>query len=1117
MYRKCAIVCLLSIIFISLILAGTVIGNDKPIKSIRERVKFPARYGPVYGFPRYDGYNQPGTSTATGAPRLMDLRGSRSTNPDTLGTTSYDQQHNCTMGRQVEHRAMYSSPPGNLYGDYIHFDWTDQDNYELGNGRGIGYQAYEIGTCDQVFTQGGLRIEGAYSGYTAIDADPGGWAVVSAHQNDGDIYPVKAYWDYYIAGPAYGVFSSENPSDAFGWWINAGTGPGNENSWPKISWDIDGAGDPVLHLVAAEFSGNAAAQTISYYRRVGAYGLNNGVWSPQRVIDTVVNINVTVASSPVSDRVAVVWNAPTDYKRDDHNEFEIQWENDIWFAVSTQNGLDWASETVSTSNGDPSIGHTVDQGIGNPALPGVGGNLTVYDPNNHYKAYCDISSLITTGDELNIVWGCLYWDDSVTAYRRQSAIFHWKESDVIPGPGRPICYADWDSGGYCFAYAWGADVAKMSISECDGKLYCLYTQFGSEDNPCGDVDNENTITNGYLYMSVFDPAYNAWDEPQRVTNTPETPEGCTPGDAGDCNSEYWGSMARYGRVDTCLYDNQPVLDIVYINDKAPGDALDEYSAIWTTNPVIWWRYPCREAVAEAGYRDDAGDGYGFSYEDEVLYVRPAGDTALTLIIENDGLLENNITIETSSDNAEVTIVSDVTSATLQPGEEVAATITVAASALAGDPSVAGGTITVTHDADGSPRTIPMDILVSSTYVTLQSGEIATACKRLRVYNNGQMSNNAYNASLDFNDLYDPDDCAQIYLYDGSPIVCRDIGGETRCFFAVYDNVFGSDHALYQISPLVIDSLSNADYSTASAEFITGDSTIGFLVDFYAPKATDSCSFVIQKLRFWNRDYDGQGVILNGAAVGEVIDWDIPAHEDNAINESGYDESRQVIYQNCCEHDPCDTTYYCRRYGGVAAYKDTPFKNYMTLENDVYVYESGPFGAEAPLPDDTIYGLMGGLTGFSTAAIDTCEDLSMLVTFDVYDLQPHDTQCVVNILSTSRLDAGGLIFMDNIDKANAFIDNHPEIQCGQPPSPCDCTPGDANDDDMVNVGDAVYVINYVFKNGPPPGPYETCSGDANGDCQCNVGDAVYIINYVFKNGPDPADCETWRITCGEDIF
>jgi hypothetical protein len=61
-------------------------------------------------------------------------------------------------------------------------------------------------------------------------------------------------------------------------------------------------------------------------------------------------------------------------------------------------------------------------------------------------------------------------------------------------------------------------------------------------------------------------------------------------------------------------------------------------------------------------------------------------------------------------------------------------------------------------------------------------------------------------------------------------------------------------------------------------------------------------------------------------------------------------------------------------------------------------------------------------------------------------------------------------------------------------------GDANGDTRVNVGDAVYLINYIFKLAPPPvSPY---AGDPNSDGKVNVGDIVYIVNYVFKTGPVP---------------
>jgi len=63
-------------------------------------------------------------------------------------------------------------------------------------------------------------------------------------------------------------------------------------------------------------------------------------------------------------------------------------------------------------------------------------------------------------------------------------------------------------------------------------------------------------------------------------------------------------------------------------------------------------------------------------------------------------------------------------------------------------------------------------------------------------------------------------------------------------------------------------------------------------------------------------------------------------------------------------------------------------------------------------------------------------------------------------------------------------------------------GDANGDRVVNVGDGVYVVAYVFKGGPAPEPMQ--AGDATCDEACNVADAVYIINFVFKGGPEP-DC------------
>jgi len=1098
-------------------------GADKAAQTARERAIMPARLAPAYSFSDIDGTD---FTAPPVPPEKMSLRGTslRYGLIETIGTTTYDYQHNCTMARQVEHRAMYANP-STPYGLYIHFDWMAQTGDTLGQGRGIGYQAYEIAACDMVFTFGGTRIESGTAGYVGLDAHNidllNSWAVPTAHQVE-DVPISKVYFDFTVGGPVFGMFNTDpNVPDIYGYCLNQGTGPGNENIWPKIEWDIDGS-EQVCHMLATERGGALGApSTVSYYRRVGPYGAGLGTWSYQRVIDSTMSINATVASSPTSDRVALVWNAPVDYERDTPDEFIGQRENDIWYAIATDNGLAWAGSP--TIDGHPSIGHQVDMGVYD------GANITKYDWSSDYKAFCDISAVFAVGpsysvpgydDELHIVWGCRRWTDTTSLYRRQGAIFHWREGT---GAIKTVARADWDTGGVCFGHAWGTDVGKPVISECDDKMYVCYTQFGNRDNPCGDVDADNNLVSGYLYISVYDPLYNAWDRPQRVTSTPETPTGCTNGTMngpGTCNTEYWASMARYGRRDSCkVVPEDDVLDIVFINDYAPGGASGAESGIWTVNPVVWVTYPCREAVLEPGYADNAGAGYGICVGQPILVVPTTGDTSFVLILENSGLLSNTFTaaaVVDSGGDGHTNIDIAPGGGTLPSGGGIMELIVTITTADETNNVTVYATITIAHEAEGSPNTIPVCITVTDDYEPLVSVTLATTCKQLRVYNNGQISNNAANASLDFTD--DADDCATVYLYDASPIVCRDDGGTKRCYFAAYDNDYASDHALRQLTTITVDS-DSADYVKASTEFLTGDSAIGMIVEYYAPTAAAECGYVIQKLWFWNMT----GSTLSGVAIGEVLDWDVPSFEDGSNNESDYDATRNLIYQYCgCPtyRDQCDTLIPCGRYAGIASY-GSPFKNYMTLQNSVYIYTSGPFDNEAPLPDDTTYGLMTGNDGFATAQLDTCEDLFMLTTFGVYDLEPNDTMCVVKILTTSKNDNNqGSSLKANVDSANAFIAAHEEIQC--PISdPCldplaACRPGDANGDGQVNVGDAVYVIGYVFKGGPAPTPYAKCSGDANGDCQCNVGDAVYIIGYVFKGGPPPVTCDTWVTDCGVPI-
>ena len=60
-------------------------------------------------------------------------------------------------------------------------------------------------------------------------------------------------------------------------------------------------------------------------------------------------------------------------------------------------------------------------------------------------------------------------------------------------------------------------------------------------------------------------------------------------------------------------------------------------------------------------------------------------------------------------------------------------------------------------------------------------------------------------------------------------------------------------------------------------------------------------------------------------------------------------------------------------------------------------------------------------------------------------------------------------------------------------------GDSNGDLKVDVGDVLYIVNYIFRDGAAP---EEMAADANCNGMVEVGDAVYLVAYTFKGGPSP---------------
>jgi subtilisin family serine protease len=64
------------------------------------------------------------------------------------------------------------------------------------------------------------------------------------------------------------------------------------------------------------------------------------------------------------------------------------------------------------------------------------------------------------------------------------------------------------------------------------------------------------------------------------------------------------------------------------------------------------------------------------------------------------------------------------------------------------------------------------------------------------------------------------------------------------------------------------------------------------------------------------------------------------------------------------------------------------------------------------------------------------------------------------------------------------------------------PGDCTHNYVIELDDAIYILNYLFYGGPHADP--VCIADTNADGRVNLSDALVILNYLFYGEPPPQD-------------
>ncbi len=100
---------------------------------------------------------------------------------------------------------------------------------------------------------------------------------------------------------------------------------------------------------------------------------------------------------------------------------------------------------------------------------------------------------------------------------------------------------------------------------------------------------------------------------------------------------------------------------------------------------------------------------------------------------------------------------------------------------------------------------------------------------------------------------------------------------------------------------------------------------------------------------------------------------------------------------------------------------------------------------------------------------------------------------------------------DVDKPDIYLETEVMASiadfCSENPEDLDCKSmqsafkrGYLNGDENLDIGDAIFILEYIFANGPKPECLD--SADVNDDGAVDIGDAVYLLAYLFASGPEP---------------
>ncbi|MFH1374025.1 MAG: dockerin type I repeat-containing protein [bacterium] len=1008
-----------------------------------------------------------------------------------IGDTWYEYQRNGSMRRMVTwgthgtpdtlivHMNFMHSPDATEAAPdrcYYYYSWNAAVGAEACKGRvqsittneKAGYVVMEVTNDNRGIPGGHYTPETGVSPYRTVpyfDFEPGG-CFFTGHE-----IPVDSGW------------SCQSIDDA---------GADNGFCWPAMAWQ-EGT-DTILHVFAQEWANDINPQAVAYFRCVNPE--NSGIWQ-HRCVDTV---NVLAEEIDCTDAglVVIAWIGGIPCKGDPcdtcscHDRDYSQWDNDIYYQVSTDGGASWQNRVNVTQHEDECEG-------GNDPYP--------------YRPYTDVSALITSDNQIHLTWASRYWPSDAAcggdAGLYAGRLFHYSPAQCGI---RTVHDANWDQT-ECSPNAWNLNACKLSVSECDGRLYTLFAQYndipGGVEDDCAVESNPGFpggAANADLYLTVSNDRGVTWDKARNLTNS------YTPACSLDCADETWSSMARFGTnysgdfsganivvPDNCTDPQTYYLDIMYVDDKSAGGTIQE-QGWWANADVRWMRVPCCPPISAPSLSLDPPEiGYP-------TWTKHGVQLDVDVICENTGnapLTFTSITLtQTDGPGGSLTKSGDPAAIPSGCANKDTMTVHINSGGTVNTPGTIvylAGYITYSSNDPDSPKDLPIEAWVTDTLIAPIYDTISTYCLSLVVANSGNFGHQGEGrTNMDYYDAGDCDTTAEVYVYDGSPVIgyVRN-GNDTVVNFSIFDVTYVDTSALRPIGDHT-PTTDMGEYEVfESGVIVTSDSLIAIEKIWYAPRTNpDTCSFVIECIKVYL--YDTLRTPPTGIRIGEAIDFDIPA-DTGSRNHSGFDYTHNLIYQQGSEEDgegcqPNDTRWggidFLMAYKNGVPYDSTPHGAY-TKDNATYVYPAGGF------VEDSLYKYMAN-SGYAISDSDNV-DLHAVMTFDTLaTLLPGDTYVFyVEILTHWNGDLAS--FLEEVEQSKKFFNDYIRPVS----SSCCKVRGDVDGTGSIDVGDLTYLVAYLFQGGAAP-PCDI-EGDVDGTGSIDVGDLTYLVAYLFQGGADPPPC------------